>query len=151
MSTTNGAFAEFTAMDHDLTFRVPDSWSNENAATLPACFFTACQILYLRMGLPEPSSTTRPAETPTVLVWSGATSVGQFVIQLAALSGCRVVTTASRKQWDHLKSLGAAECFDYQVRRVHSLKRADVRLKDPHVVEHLRAATSDQTTYAVDW
>jgi NADPH:quinone reductase-like Zn-dependent oxidoreductase len=113
-SQTNGAFAGFTAIDYDLTFRVPSNLSNEDAATLPACFFTACQILYLRMGLPEPAMST-PSRIPTVLVWSGATSVGQFVIQLARLSGCRVLATASPERWTYLKELGASECFDYKV------------------------------------
>lgn len=43
------------------------------------------------------------------------TSVGRFAIQLAKLSGLKVVTTASRKNWDRLKGLGADLVVDYKV------------------------------------
>jgi len=114
-SFTNGAFADFVAIDHDLTFRVPFNLSNEESATIPACFFTAPHILYLRMGLPEPFSSESGSSRPWLLLWSGASSVGQFVIQLAKLSGCQIITTASKANWDHLKSLGADVCLDYRV------------------------------------
>lgn len=43
------------------------------------------------------------------------TSVGRFAIQLAKLSGLKVATTASRKNWDRLKELGADLVVDYKV------------------------------------
>ncbi|KAF8324404.1 hypothetical protein F5887DRAFT_1206762 [Amanita rubescens] len=47
-----------------------------------------------------------------VFIIGGATSVGQFAIQSARLAGLIVVTTASLKHVDHLKSLGAARVID---------------------------------------
>ena len=44
-----------------------------------------------------------------------ATSVGQYAIQLAKLSGLRVATTASEKKWDLVKGLGADVVVDYKV------------------------------------
>lgn len=123
MGFDNGPFAEYTAMDWDLTFAIPSNITDEEAATLPAPFWTAVQCLFLRLGLPEPlwpdtatSANTETHSKPWLLVWSGMSSVGQFVIQLAKLSGCHVVTTASPSRWEHLKGLGADECFDYKVR-----------------------------------
>ena len=43
------------------------------------------------------------------------TSVGRFAIQLAKLSGLKVATTASEKNWDKLKALGADLVVDYKV------------------------------------
>ena len=57
------------------------------------------------------------------------------MIQLAALSGYKVVTTASPRNFDFVKSLGASEVFDY---------------KDPDVVAKIKAATGDSITKAVD-
>ncbi|KIJ26248.1 hypothetical protein M422DRAFT_192471, partial [Sphaerobolus stellatus SS14] len=48
-----------------------------------------------------------------ILIWGGATATGQYAIQLAKLSGLRVISTASPKNFDFLKSLGADEVFDY--------------------------------------
>ena len=55
-------------------------------------------------------------------------SVGQFAIQLAALAGYKVVTTASQWNYDLVTSLGASAVFDY---------------KDADVVEKVKAATGD--------
>ncbi|KAK5682854.1 hypothetical protein LTS12_029198, partial [Elasticomyces elasticus] len=50
----------------------------------------------------------------TLLVWGGSSSVGSTTIQLATASGLRVVTTASRANFDYVRSLGAAAVFDYR-------------------------------------
>jgi NADPH:quinone reductase-like Zn-dependent oxidoreductase len=63
------------------------------------------------VGYPEKVSTDN---APWFLVFSGATSVGMFAIQLAHLSGYRVVTTASPKNFDLVKSLGADAVVDYR-------------------------------------
>ena len=61
--------------------------------------------------------------------------MGQFTIQLLRLSGYKVVTTASPRNFDLVKSLGADAVFDY---------------KDPEVVSKIKAATSDSISYAFD-
>lgn len=117
MNSDNGPFAEFTAMDYDLTFAVPSNISDQQAATLPAPYWTAVQCLYHRLGLPEPDNQDGAScDGQWLLVWSGMSSVAQFVIQLAKLSGCQIVTTASPSRWEHLKRLGADVCIDYKVR-----------------------------------
>ncbi|KAL8737921.1 MAG: hypothetical protein Q9181_001226 [Wetmoreana brouardii] len=42
-----------------------------------------------------------------------ASSFGSNVIQLVASSGCSVITTASFKNFDYVKRLGASQVFDY--------------------------------------
>ena len=46
-------------------------------------------------------------------MWGGSTSVGSNAIQLAAAAGYEVITTASPRNFDYVKSLGAAQVFDY--------------------------------------
>jgi NADPH:quinone reductase-like Zn-dependent oxidoreductase len=54
------------------------------------------------------------AESP-VLVWGGASSVGQFAIQVLRYYGyTSILTTASRKQHEKLRGLGADVLFDYK-------------------------------------
>jgi len=128
----NGAFADFTVQDFDLTWQIPDAMSFEQAATMPIPFFTACQVFYQRMGLPQ----TVPAPlNKWMLVYSGASSVGQYAIQLAKLSGFKVVTTASASRESRLKSLGADAVIDY---------------KESDLAQKLKNATGDAIEYAID-
>jgi NADPH:quinone reductase-like Zn-dependent oxidoreductase len=53
-------------------------------------------------------------------VWGGASAVGQFAIQLATLSGLRVITTASPANFDLVKGLGAVATYDYHDEDVSS-------------------------------
>jgi len=47
-----------------------------------------------------------------LFVYGGSSSVGQYAIQLAKLSGYKVVTTASKRNHELVKSLGADLVFD---------------------------------------
>jgi len=47
-----------------------------------------------------------------LFVYGGSSSVGQYAIQLAKLSGYNVVTTASKRNHELVKSLGADLVFD---------------------------------------
>lgn len=127
-----GSFAEYARVDSKIAWPVPENVSDEQAAAMAGVGpHTAMQHLFLRHGLPWPG--TGSAKDEPFLVWSGATSVGSvtsgsvtnaapsdkttwdsmYTIQLAKLIGCRVITTASEKNWDLLKQLGADDCFTY--------------------------------------
>ncbi len=53
-------------------------------------------------------------DSPELLVWSGSTTVGQWAIQLGRVAGYKVITTASPKNHDLLKKLGATDMYDYK-------------------------------------
>ncbi|CAK7203534.1 hypothetical protein SEUCBS139899_006268 [Sporothrix eucalyptigena] len=107
----DGAFAEYIAAKPDLAFKIPDSMSNEDAASLPLGLTTVGQGLYQGLKLNTPEN---PLKTPqNILIYGGATATGILGIQYAKLSGYRVLTTASAKHTDYLKSLGADEVIDY--------------------------------------
>jgi NADPH:quinone reductase-like Zn-dependent oxidoreductase len=69
----------------------------------------------LKLKIPPPPPETETAEGKWILIWSGATAVGQYAIQLAKLSGLKVATTASPHRWETLKSFGADLIVDYKV------------------------------------
>ncbi|KAL8692800.1 MAG: hypothetical protein Q9218_002241 [Villophora microphyllina] len=48
-----------------------------------------------------------------LLVWGGSTSVGSNAIQLGVAAGYEVFTTASPKNFDYVKKLGASRVWDY--------------------------------------
>ncbi|KAL4399013.1 Zinc-binding oxidoreductase alcohol dehydrogenase [Malassezia pachydermatis] len=112
-----GAFAEYLVTYPAAVTAVPSSFQDLDAAGLGVGGFTALFGLFQpkHLGLPSPSTTSLPPVDPSlkVLVWSGATSVGQFAIQAARAAGAYVIATASPKNHEWLKSLGASETFDY--------------------------------------
>ena len=89
------------------TVLVPDSWTLEQAAQIPVAAFTACMTLYYVQSLPTPLSPATNESRTDILVWGGSSSVGQFVVQLAHLGGLRVIATASPRNFELVKSLGA--------------------------------------------
>jgi NADPH:quinone reductase-like Zn-dependent oxidoreductase len=110
------------------------------------------QAFYLRLKLPQYPDTASGA--PWILIWSGATSVGQYAIQLAKLSGLRVATVASPSRWDLLRGLGADVLVDYKVIAAKILNSNHVvltKLKDPEVSEKLKKETNNGIVYGLDW
>jgi NADPH:quinone reductase-like Zn-dependent oxidoreductase len=142
----NGAFSEYLVARAELdVVPIPDGWSFEEAAQLGVAPVTAIQCLHETLELPSPfeaaTGTARSTGAEhwqpqrTILVWGGASAVGQYAIQFAKLCGLRILTTASSKNFDLVKGLGADEVFDY---------------RDEGVVEKIRAATGNALDIAID-
>ncbi|KAF2481971.1 putative zinc-binding oxidoreductase ToxD [Neohortaea acidophila] len=129
----DGTFAEYCLAKGDVAMKVPDSISDENAASLGVSVITCGQALYQSLGLPLPGS--GKSYGGYLLVYGGSSGTGIFAIQYAVLSGCKVVATASERNWPLLKSLGASEVFDY---------------KDPDCGKKIREYTNDSLTLALD-
>ncbi|KAJ2912866.1 hypothetical protein MD484_g7553, partial [Candolleomyces efflorescens] len=123
-----GGFATYATLEEDLAIRIPDDVSLDEASTVPLCALTAAQALFIRLEIPAPFPTV-PAITfprlttpsrPTILIYSGATSLGLFCIQLAKLvrtstgEPYRVIATSSPKNFDKLRKLGADRVYDYR-------------------------------------
>ncbi|KFY65395.1 hypothetical protein V496_02587 [Pseudogymnoascus sp. VKM F-4515 (FW-2607)] len=106
--------------------------SEEQAATIPLTLCTACDGLYnkMRPPLPLPWSGTR-CDWP-ILLWGASSQVGIQAIQFAKFSGCSpIIVTASPKQHQYLRSLGADVVLDY---------------KDKSVVDKIRNTIPDNKT-----
>ncbi|KAL5373533.1 hypothetical protein DPSP01_012662 [Paraphaeosphaeria sporulosa] len=73
---------------------------------------TSYLLLFHLLGLPKPESNAQPPND-TLLIWGGASMVGNLTIQLAKLAGLNVYATASEKHHEYLRSLGANLLFDY--------------------------------------
>ncbi|KEF61760.1 uncharacterized protein A1O9_03330 [Exophiala aquamarina CBS 119918] len=111
VSPTRGAFAEYVVLESSLVYEIPEGTSFQEAAVMPLAFATAVQALFQRLALPEPAEPTK-GPVP-LLVNGGASSVGQYAIQLGKLAGLHVVATGSKKNHELLKSLGADAVVDY--------------------------------------
>jgi NADPH:quinone reductase-like Zn-dependent oxidoreductase len=114
-----GAFQTYTvALDH-MAAPIPDALPYEAAAVLPLGLSTAACGLFQKDHLALQHPTLAPKPTgKAVLIWGGATSVGCNAIQLAVAAGYEVITTASPKNFDYVRSLGASQVFDYNSKTV---------------------------------
>ncbi|VXD07393.1 Zn-dependent oxidoreductase [Sphingomonas sp. T1] len=112
---SEGAFQAYVVLLDHMTSPMPEALSFEDAAVLPLGLSTAASALFQRdyLALNAPSLEAAPTGK-TLLVWGGSTSVGMNAIQLAVAAGYDVVATASPRNFDLLKRLGATEIFDYR-------------------------------------
>ena len=108
------AFQEYTLLADNLFSPIPDSMSLEEASVIPLGLSTSASGMFEKdfLALPHPSVNPKPLGK-TLLVWSGASSVGCNAIQLGVAAGCDVITTCSPKNYELVKKLGASQAFDY--------------------------------------
>ncbi|GJC88998.1 dehydrogenase azaJ [Colletotrichum liriopes] len=101
--TSEAAFQDYVVLRANLASKIPDFVSFEQA-----CLFAKDYL-----NLQHPTLEAKP-NGETLLVWGGSTSVGCNAIQLAIGAGYEVIATASPKNFEYLKTLGAKETFDYR-------------------------------------
>jgi len=101
----SGSFAEFATADVNTTAHKPKNLSHVEAAALPLTGVSAWQALVDHMGL---------SRGKKILIHGGAGGIGTIAIQLARHLGAYVAATASAKDLQHVKELGADEAIDYK-------------------------------------
>ncbi|TGZ81778.1 GroES-like protein [Ascodesmis nigricans] len=102
-----GAFGEYCIGWNYLTFKIPESMSFEEAATLPVGLTVAGLSLGKELAL-------KKGDSGPLLVVGGATNMGAIAIQYAKAIGISpIVAVASKKNEALVKSLGADEFVDY--------------------------------------
>ncbi|KAK4150736.1 chaperonin 10-like protein [Chaetomidium leptoderma] len=130
-----GAFSEYIADKADNVWRVPEHLSWEQAASI-GCGVTTSVGMALWWAMKLPGTPEKPTTPPKfVLVYGGSTASGTFAVQLLKLSGYRVITTCSPKNFELVQEYGAEKAFDY-----HS----------PTCGEEIRAYTKNSLEYALD-
>ncbi|MBU7600901.1 SDR family NAD(P)-dependent oxidoreductase [Streptomyces sp. P38-E01] len=100
MGMVPGGLASETLIDERFLARVPESWTDEEAASVPLVFLTALYAFRDLAGL---------SAGEKVLIHAGAGGVGMAAIQLARHLGAEVYATASESKWDTLRALGLDE------------------------------------------
>lgn len=111
-----GAFQDYVVLQSQLVSQIPPTLSFEDASVIPLGISTASCGLFQKdhLALQFPTEPGAASTGQTVLIWSGSSSVGSNAIQLAAAAGYEVFTTASPKNFDYVKSLGASQVWDYR-------------------------------------
>jgi NADPH:quinone reductase-like Zn-dependent oxidoreductase len=101
----DGAMGEYCVAPASTIARKPRTVTFAEAASAPISALTAWQGLLDRAKI-------RPRER--VLIHGGAGSVGAYAVQLASVNGAYVIATASARDLEFVKGLGANHVIDYQ-------------------------------------
>ena len=103
-----GAYAEYALAKASMIARKPKSLNYTHAASVPVVAVTAWQMVFEFAKL---------ASGQTVLIHGGAGNVGGYAVQLAKQAGAMVIVTASAKDINYVRSLGADGVINYQTSR----------------------------------
>jgi NADPH:quinone reductase-like Zn-dependent oxidoreductase len=99
-----GCYAEKLAIKAAIIAKKPDRLGHAEAAALGLTSLTALWAV---------EDTAKLQRGETILIQGGAGGVAGFAIQLSKHLGARVLTTASARNHDYVKSLGAERAIDY--------------------------------------
>lgn len=99
-----GTWAEFAAVSAESLIAMPDGLGFMEAAALPVAGATALEgIKALALD-----------QTDTVFIAGASGAIGTLAIQLATMRGYRVAASASPKNHEYMRSLGAELAVDYR-------------------------------------
>jgi NADPH:quinone reductase-like Zn-dependent oxidoreductase len=101
----DGTYAEYVVIRETDAAHKPNSIDHVHAAAIPLAATTAWQSLFDAAGL---------STGQKVLIHGAAGGVGSFAVQLAKWKGAHVIGTASARNHDYLRWLGADEVVDYR-------------------------------------
>ena len=100
----SGGYAEYAVTKADAIAPKPESLNFEEAAAIPIAALTAWQAMF---DLANLSSGQR------ILITGASGGVGSMAVQLAKAKGAYVIGTASGRNEEFVRDLGAAEFVDY--------------------------------------
>jgi len=129
-----GAYAQFTVAKLNEIAPKPKAATFEEAASVGCAALTAWQALV---------DSGKLSSGQTVLIHGGSGGVGSFAIQIAKVRGAEVIATASTRNQDTLKLLGADVPVDYTKQKFEDVA------KDVDVVLDTVGGETLARTYAV--
>ena len=107
-----GAYSDLVAVNEVNLAPTPEALDDVTAAAMPVAALTAWQSLHM-------AGSVVPGQR--VLIQGAAGGVGAFAVQFAKRLGAFVAATASGKDLDVVRALGADQVIDFQTQRFESL------------------------------
>ena len=129
-----GAYAEYVLAPASHIAYKPETLDHIQSAGIPLAALTAHQAF----------ERSQLSEGQRVLIHAGAGGVGHFAVQLAKLRGAYVITTASERNHEFLRGLGADEIIDYRKVNFEKVVR-DVDV----VLQTIGGATAEKSVQTV--
>jgi len=114
-SPLHGTYAQYVAVAADSITHKPARLTFAEAAAVAHAGLAAWNLLIDQAGVHSGQ---------TVLVLGGAGGVGSAAVQIARIKGARVIATASARNADYVRSLGATTVIDYATQHFEDQLRA---------------------------
>ncbi|EKM58603.1 uncharacterized protein PHACADRAFT_253061 [Phanerochaete carnosa HHB-10118-sp] len=124
-TSRKATFQQYTTVPEELAAKIPLNLTFDQASTIPLTMATAAIGLYNKHIEPYGGCGLYPPweeggrdkyHGQPLFVTGGSSSLGQHVIQFAKISGFSpIITTASKRNEDYLKSLGATHVIDRSI------------------------------------
>jgi NADPH:quinone reductase-like Zn-dependent oxidoreductase len=127
----DGSYAEYMIVKESEVALKPKSIDHVTAAAVPLAALTAWQALF---------DAAKLSAGQTILIHGAAGGVGCFAVQFAKLKGAHVIGTASQRNHEFLRSLGADEVIDY-----NTTKFEDVVHDADAVLDTITGDTADRS------
>jgi NADPH:quinone reductase-like Zn-dependent oxidoreductase len=108
VTARQGTYAEYAVIHEGEAAFKPQTLDHIRAAAVPLAALTAWQALFEAGKL---------SEGQIVLIHGAAGGVGHFAVQFAMRAGARVLATASARNQEFVRRLGADEVIDYEAAR----------------------------------
>lgn len=139
-----GCFQSYVIVPQHTIDHVPSSITLQQASTLGVCGLTAAMVLWHWFEIPIPEASTVLGEHAAIVIWGGATVTGQFLVQLARISGLEVIAVCSEASKDLVKSLGANHVISRDSLTNESIKERilDLGLPIKYVVDAANSETA---------
>ncbi|MEK3883036.1 zinc-binding dehydrogenase [Paenibacillus sp. PL2-23] len=104
--TKKGGYAEYAIAQASAAFRIPETVSFVEAASVPTAGLTAYQALFRKLPINRIES---------IFIHGGAGGVGGFAVQLAKWAGIKtIISSSSPENFPYVASLGAHHVVDYR-------------------------------------
>jgi NADPH:quinone reductase-like Zn-dependent oxidoreductase len=101
----SGSYAEYAIVQENKLASKPKTLDHTQAASIPVVAMTAWQALF---------DVGQMSAGQTVLIHAASGGVGMFAVQFAKWKGGRVIGTASDRNLEFVRELGADEVIDYK-------------------------------------
>ncbi|KAJ4410408.1 hypothetical protein N0V91_001894 [Didymella pomorum] len=132
---------QYAIADKDFASKIPEGFSDHNAATIPTNAIALLIGLFDESGLGIPAPWTSEAKSfdyagTTLLILGGGSNCGRFGVQFAKLAGIGKIVVVGGSE-DELRKYGATQVLDR-----HG--------GDAAVLERIRKVVGDDLVYALD-
>lgn len=113
----SATFQQYCKMPATLVAKTPKNITDDEAGGISLATFAAVTGTYDKTGhglkAPWDQGGEQAGKGKAIVILGGSSSVGQYAIQLAKISGFeKIITNSSAKHLDHLKALGADVVLD---------------------------------------
>ncbi|KUJ15071.1 GroES-like protein [Mollisia scopiformis] len=146
-------FQQYCKMPAVLVGKTPSRISDEQAGATSLSSMAAATALYSDTGFaiqpPWTEGGEQSGQGKAIIILGGSSSVGQYAIQLARISGFqRIITNSSKSHFAALQRLGATEVLDRSSATPADYAAATHGLEATHVLDAISIETT--TLLAID-